>query len=194
MRCAIKLLKAPKTKARFYDFGECERLVDAARTDITADLIVPLGREAGLRCGEIMALEWPNVDLQKRQLCVAQSEWKGHVTMPKGGRLRFVPLTRRLTDALQSARHLRGKRVLCDRDGQSARQKIVQVAVRRAALRANIKRGISHNAAHVLSHLAIRGAPARAIQELAGHQDLSTTPPYMHLSPQRLTPRFGCSR
>ena len=25
------------------------------------------------------------------------------------------------------------------------------------------------------SHLAMRGAPARAIQELAGHQDLSTT-------------------
>jgi len=29
----------------------------------------------------------------------------------------------------------------------------------------------------------MRGAPARAIQELAGHQDLSTTQPYMHLSP-----------
>jgi hypothetical protein len=30
---------------------------------------------------------------------------------------------------------------------------------------------------------AMRGAPARAIQELAGHQDLSTTQRYMHLSP-----------
>jgi integrase-like protein len=33
------------------------------------------------------------------------------------------------------------------------------------------------------SHLAMRGAPARAIQELAGHQDPITTPRYMHLSP-----------
>jgi hypothetical protein len=33
------------------------------------------------------------------------------------------------------------------------------------------------------SHLAMRGAPARAIQELAGHQDLTTTCAYMHLSP-----------
>jgi len=33
------------------------------------------------------------------------------------------------------------------------------------------------------SHLAMRGAPARAIQELAGHQDLATTQRYMHLSP-----------
>ena len=28
----------------------------------------------------------------------------------------------------------------------------------------------------------MRGAPARAIQELAGHQDLTTTQWYMHLS------------
>ena len=32
----------------------------------------------------------------------------------------------------------------------------------------------------------MRGAPARAIQELAGHQDLSTTQRYMHLSPAAL--------
>ena len=29
------------------------------------------------------------------------------------------------------------------------------------------------------SHLAMRGAPARAIQELAGHQDIGTTLRYM---------------
>ena len=29
----------------------------------------------------------------------------------------------------------------------------------------------------------MRGAPARAIQEVAGHRDLSTTQRYMHLSP-----------
>jgi hypothetical protein len=36
------------------------------------------------------------------------------------------------------------------------------------------------------SHLAMRGAPVRAIQELAGHADLSTTMHYMHLSPASL--------
>jgi len=36
------------------------------------------------------------------------------------------------------------------------------------------------------SHLAMRGAPARAIRELAGHQDLDTTQRYMHLSPAAL--------
>ena len=32
----------------------------------------------------------------------------------------------------------------------------------------------------------MRGAPARAIQELAGHTDLATTQRYMHLSPSAI--------
>jgi integrase len=58
--------------------------------------------------GEMMALEWRDVDLHKRQLCVQRSDWKGHVTVPKGGRLRYVPLTIRLTTALREHRHLLG--------------------------------------------------------------------------------------
>lgn len=151
-----------------------------------AHLITLLGGDAGLRCGEIMALEWRDVDLTKRQLCVARSEWKGHVTAPKGGRLRYVPLTLRLTKALKEARHLHGARVVCEADGQPLSQKVVEVTMRRVARRATVKAGV-HILRHTFcSHLAMRGAPARAIQELAGHQDLATTQRYMHLTPTTL--------
>ena len=55
--------------------------------------------------------------------------------------------------------------------------------VRRTARRASVKPGIHILRHSFCSHLAMRGAPARAIQELAGHQDLKTTHRYMHVSP-----------
>jgi integrase len=97
-----------RTSASFHDFEEYEQLVGAAhRLGRTAYLVVLLGGEAGLRLGEITALEWSDVDLHKRQLCVQRSQWKEHVTAPKGGRLRYVPMTVRLAAALQEHRHLR---------------------------------------------------------------------------------------
>jgi integrase len=164
-------------------FDAFERLIHSAQqTDRIAAIVVLLGGEAGLRCGEMMALEWGDVDLDKRQLCVARSDWKDHVTDTKGGRARYVPLTTRLATALSQGRHLRSKRVLSDSKGQPLTQKEVQVIVRRVARRANVKPG-AHILRHTFcSHLAIRGAPARAIQELAGHQDLMTTQGRRHNS------------
>ena len=183
--CTIRLLPIPKPSASFHDFDEFERLVAAVKTsDARAYLIVLLGGESGLRCGEMMALEWSDVDLGKRQLCVQRSEWKGHVTTPKSGRLRYVPLTVRLASALRDQRHLKGPRVLCERDDSPLTQRAVQGLVLRAARRANLRNVGVHVLRHTFcSHLATRGAPTRAIQELAGHQEIATTQRYMHLSP-----------
>lgn len=59
----------------------------------------------------------------------------------------------------------------------------MQGATRRAGCRApgTCTRSGTHTA-HT-SHVAMRGAPAKAIKELAGHQSLTTTLRYMHLSP-----------
>ena len=130
-----------------------------------------------------MALGWDDVDLAKRQLTVERSDWKGHVTTTKGERVRFVPMTKRLEQALREHRSLKRGRVLTQSDGSPLTQKIVQDHVERAARVAGVKLGV-HRLRHTFcSHLAMRGASARAIQEVAGHQDLSTTQRYMHVSP-----------
>jgi integrase len=84
MPCVIRLLPIPKSSTTFHDFADYERFVACAKTtEPLAYIAVLLGGEAGLRCGEMMALEWADVDLAKRQLCVQRSDWKGHVTVPK---------------------------------------------------------------------------------------------------------------
>ena len=88
MPCAIKLLKVTKSAVDFYDFAKYERLVVAAKmTDSRAELIALLGGEAGLRSGEMVALEWDDIDFQTKrsgQVVVQRSAWKGQVASPKG--------------------------------------------------------------------------------------------------------------
>jgi integrase len=188
MPCTIKLLHRPHVEMRFHDFHQYERLVKAAaEIDRQTYVAVLLGGEAGLRCGEMMALEWTDIDFERKRLRVARSLWKGHVTEPKSGRPRYVPMTSRLAEALAAHRHLRSKRVLCRPTGKALIQQEVQRLVRRAERLANLDHLGVHALRHTFcSHLAMRGAPAKAIQELAGHSELITTQRYMHFSPAAL--------
>lgn len=182
--CTIKLLPNPKKTMGFHDFDQYERLLTIARRrGGEAYLMVLLGGDAGLRLGEILALEWRDIDLPARRLTVQRSDWLGHVTVPKSGRSRQLPMTQRLTAALKAARHLRSDRVLCLPDGSPMTRDRVIKAVRAAQRIAGIEQGVHILRHSFCSHLAMKGAPARAIQELAGHADLSTTQRYMHLSP-----------
>ena len=120
--CAVKLLPCPKKAMGFHDFDQYERLLTVARKRGTdAYLMVLAGGDAGLRLGEIVALEWRDIDLAARRLTVERSSWRGQVTVPKGGRSRQLPLTQRQTAALRAARHLRGERVLCLRMDRPSR-------------------------------------------------------------------------
>jgi integrase len=106
------------------------------------------------------------------------------VTDPKGGRVRYVGLTDRLAAELKTYRHLRGPRVLYRVDGSAMTQKAIPYLAGGASRRA----GVNKHGVHILRHtfcsrLAMSNAPMKAIQELAGHADLSTTMRYMHLSP-----------
>ena len=58
--------------------------------------------------------------------------------------------------------------------------------IRYAAKRANLPTGV-HILRHTFaSHLVMRGASVRAVQELLGHQDLTMTQRYSHVTPEAL--------
>jgi len=189
MPVTVKLVKGTDPELPFYDFDEFEQLVAGAQKageDVLA--FVLLAGEAGLRRGEIIALERSDVDFKRNLITVRQSDWKGQITAPKSGKARRVPMTSRLTAALNAIRHLRGPRVLYQREGGAVSANTLRSWMQRAQVRAGlpVTSGV-HILRHTFcSHLAMRGAPARAIQELAGHADLTTTMRYMHLSPASL--------
>lgn len=133
----------------------------------------------------MLALEWSDLDFVRRTIHVQRSEWDGQVTSPKGGRSRRVPMTKRLAEVLRAHRHLRGARVLCHEDGTPVGRKALHCWMRSATRCAGLGADAGlHSLRHTFcSHLAMQGASAKAIQELAGHADLSTTLRYMHLSP-----------
>lgn len=185
--CSIRLLPVSRREAAFHDFDAYERLLEASMSiDSRTYLIALLGGEGGLRVGEIVALEWSDIDLERRQISVRHSDWRGQLTTPKSGRGRFVGMTERVASALRKHRHLRSSRVLCKDDGQPITRQGAWSRVRYAAHHANVPTGV-HILRHTFcSHLVMRGAAMRSVQELVGHQDLTMTQRYSHLSPAAL--------
>jgi integrase len=186
MPCTIKLLKTVTPVMAFYEDEQYADLVAAARKiDPRIEVMVLLGGDAGLRRGEIVSLRQSDVDLRRRQLHVRFATWRGIEDSPKGGRGRIIPMTEALVSALTANRHLRGPRVLHLDDGKPVDENVLQDWIEQATRRAGLD---AHRSLHILRHtfcsrLAMKGAPAKAIQELAGHQNLGTTLRYMHLSP-----------
>jgi site-specific recombinase XerD len=119
-----------------------------------------------------------------KQIVVRRSTWKSFTTVPKGGNERVVPLTKRLEEALRSHRHPKDHHVLYQDSGYPLTMKVVQKYVSASCRKAGLAKGNVHMLRHTFcSHLAMRGASAMQINELAGHANLATTMRYMHLSP-----------
>src|SRR5712692_3353421 len=89
-----------------------------------------------------IGLEWTDLDFQR-------SEWRGHLTTPKAGRSREVPMTARLAALLKDNRHLRGPRVLHRDDGTKVNRAVFWYWMGKAQKRANLK---VTGGLHILRH------------------------------------------
>lgn len=174
----------PEGKVEFFTFEEWEQLlVGAISMGPEPYAAILSGGEAGLRRGEIIAAD--DTDIFAGAINIRRNEWRGHIGTTKGGKSRRVPLTRRLAAALQANKHQRKGRLFRKPNGRPLRiatlQSWLETACRRAGLPET--RNI-HKLRHTFgSHLAMRNAPVKVIQELMGHADLKTTMIYMHLAP-----------
>lgn len=73
-------------------------------------------------------------------------------------------------------------------DGRPVAEYTLRDTFMRVGRRANLRNNGGHILRHTFcSHLAMKAVPVRAIQELAGHRDISTTMRNIHLAPSVLT-------
>lgn len=163
----------------FEVYGDLELadLLRAHQGNVMMTCAILLGCDAGLRAGEIRALHRVNVG--DGRLVVMHSDYNGELKCPKGKRSRTVPLTPRLTAALQAAmREHIGPRVLARANGLPWTKEV---------MRGNAPEKGWHALRHTFcTRLAARGVPATQIQALAGHASIKTTERYMHVAPNAL--------
>ncbi len=185
----MRQFKAQRPDFDFLDFDEAERLLHGARSEPAWQAMMLTALHAGLRQGELLALEWGDVDLVAQRLWVRRGLYKGQIDSPKGGRVRRVPMTERLVQSLKEHRArtaLRSKLVWCNDDGDYLTAEKCRPPLRRARQAAGLRTfGWWHALRHTFaSHLVMRGASLAVVQRYLGHAQISTTMRYVHLSPE----------
>lgn len=134
--------------------------------------------------GELLGLRWEDVDLSAGRINVRQSYVQGVFGLPKSGKSREIPLGDEVIEALRTHRHERGSLVFCDTGGNVLTAGRLAWPLKRALKRAGLREIGWHVLRHTFaSHLAMRGVPLKAIQELLGHASIVTTMRYAHLAP-----------
>jgi len=182
----MKLLKTPPLDIDFLSFEESGRLIEHSY-GVWRDIIL-LALNTGLRQGELQGLGWEDINWEKRELTVRHSwsEYKKGLDSPKSNKARHIPLTNEVYEML-----LRRKRsygfVFIDEKGHRFIGKRLNQEISRSCEIGGIRKITCHALRHTFaSHLIMKGAPLKAIQELLGHANIQTTMRYAHLSPSSL--------
>lgn len=185
-------VRAPKSGKRLpkaLDADQAQALLDAPTGDgplgLRDQAMMELFYACGLRLAELISLNIDSVDRD------------GHVTVTgKGNKTRRVPVGKPALDALR--RWLQARPALLHDDAEHALfvsnrgTRISPSGVQQRLRRAALERGLEdhlhpHKLRHSFAtHILESSGDLRAVQELLGHANLSTTQIYTHLDFQHL--------
>lgn len=188
---SAKLVPTPKGEKRlptFLTVDEVIKLVEAPGSDNPLEsrdrAILELLYSSGLRVSELVGINLENLDLDTMSVKV----------LGKGKKERLVPLGSKAIEAIKI--YLRHRLNLKPKDdylfvnsrGGRLTTRSVDRIIKKYAVIAGIPKNISpHVLRHTFAtHLLGGGADLRAIQEMLGHESLSTTQRYTHTSVEKL--------
>ncbi len=192
----LSTIRTPKQEKRLpkcLDLEQVQKLLDApgdgdllsARDKAMLEVLY----SSGIRVSELVELEMHDLDLTEGVLRV-----KG-----KGRKERLTPIGSQAIRAIQRYFELRaidmrsqqgshGMRVFLNKHGEPLSTRSVRRKLDKYLVSAGLDPGISpHTLRHSFAtHLLNNGADLRSVQELLGHQSLSTTQIYTHLTTSRM--------
>lgn len=184
-------VQAPKARKRLpvtLDADAMARLLEFRTDDrlgVRDKAIMELFYSSGLRLSELLGLDLSDLDLRDRTVRV----------LGKGRKARIVPVGRHAAEAL--SRWLRERTTLAAVGetavfvGTNGRRPGPRIVQRRIARWARLQGLPEHVHPHMFrhsfaSHLLESSGDLRAVQELLGHANISTTQVYTHLDFQHL--------
>ena len=190
-----ELISNPRTESPipvFLPIDEMFRLLDSVSADSLADVrdraILEMLYSAGVRVSELTALNVHDVDVEQSVIRVCG----------KGNRERITPVGKKALTALKVYREclVRQAGISLDQNGplflNLRNTRLTSRSVARILDKWAMKCGLSmpifpHAMRHSFAtHLLDSGADLRIVQELLGHQRLSTTQKYTHVSMDKL--------
>lgn len=189
----VLLIDSPKLKKHlptYLTIDEIDKLLNIEIKDAFSarnKSLLELLYATGLRISELVNLEFKNIDLND---CIVR-------IMGKGSKERIVPINdtaiKYLKIYVKDYRHCLVKKeqnnyVYLNNHGKKMTRQGVFKMLKKRTLEANIKKDVSpHTLRHsIATHMLENGADLRIIQEFLGHESISTTQIYTHLSNQKL--------
>lgn len=184
----VSWLKVPQQKFDFFTFEETRSLVAVGQPMVVTAL------RTGMRIGELLALKWSNVSLDRRSVTVERSVFwakgKAHEGSTKTGAIRSLRLTGEVVAALTQLQPNPKKRVgyvFADERGNQLTRNACKWPLWRTEKAAGVRKTGWHVCRHTFaSHLVMKGVPLAAVQLLMGHTTIAMTMRYAHLAPDHL--------